>query len=519
METTGSELFDECSFDHPAVVTVAKTLGPLPPTIRYFDEYEEKIKSVNSGDNTWKIAANGRILHLNFEAYKPSMASILKHFTANRLHKNAVTATGYMLSYTATKEWQIPLLILACQGPRVAIEHLRTEFHSSSGTIQDSKYFTAGKALLYFLCEAELAGWDASYANVLRSISSPVVSSKHRTVRDGSAIISFEEEYKIIGYLDDLNAKIIHGSAEEILAFDLRDACILFWNYAHGMRPIQIANRNINHIRIRKQVDGSPVVHLTFRYAKQRSSNKVMEQTRKMKRDWTPMMGEWLKRRALFDPKRDFDRPKSLFGVSPHDIGKIVTEMTVKITGVRRVPYGLRHSAAQRKADAGCSRIELAEFLMHQDINTADTYIEMSPTQAEKINQALGLSPLFQAIDKAIKSRSIDLDDLHQMPADMQVGSAPHGHLIAGIGGCAIGQSFCTKTPALACYECPKFLYLRDLDVHRAARDSVRDIIQEFIAAGRTDRASPAFMQLRRVIETIEAVIEDIEGETEGACV
>src|SRR3546814_11799403 len=94
------------------------------------------------------------------------------------------------------------------------------------------------------------------------------------------------------------------------------------------------------------------------------------------------------------------------------------------------------------------------------------------------------------------------------MPADQQIGAAPHGHLIAGIGGCAIGQSACTKTPALACYDCHKFMYLRDADVHRAARDSVRAIIQEFIEARRTDRTSPAYMQLLRVIETIAALIE-----------
>lgn len=312
MKPTRSELYWKRSGNHSAASILASTLGPLPPTIRYFDEYEEKVKSVDSENNTWKINSNGRSVNLKFAAYHPDIALILKHFTANRLHKNAVTASEYMRIFTATKEWQIPLMIEACQDPRRAIEHLRTEFHSNSGIIPVSRYFGAGKALLYFFCEAELAGWNDSYANILQSIASPVIVSKHRTVRDGSAIISFAEEHKIIGYLDDINAEILHGSAEEIPTFDLRDACILFWNYAHGMRPIQIANRNINHIRLRKQADGNSVVHLTFRYAKQRSGNKVMEQTRKMKRDWTPMMDEWLKRRAIFDPKLDFDRPELL---------------------------------------------------------------------------------------------------------------------------------------------------------------------------------------------------------------
>src|SRR3546814_12856809 len=98
------------------------------------------------------------------------------------------------------------------------------------------------------------------------------------------------------------------------------------------------------------------------------------------------------------------------------------------------------------------------------------------------------------------------------MPADQQIGAAPHGHLNAGIGGCAIGQSACTKTPALACYDCHKFMYLRDADVHRAARDSVRSHIQEFIEARGTDRPSPASMQLPRVIETNPALLVELHN-------
>src|SRR3546814_20380383 len=112
---------------------------------------------------------------------------------------------------------------------------------------------------------------------------------------------------------------------------------------------------------------------------------------------------------------------------------------------------------------------------MHSDIDTADAYIEMSPTQAEKINAALGLSPLFQAIDQALKNRSVDVDALLRMPADQQIGAAPHGHLIAGIGGCAIGQSACTKTPGPACSALQKFIYLWDADVHRAVRSPVHE--------------------------------------------
>jgi hypothetical protein len=54
-------------------------------------------------------------------------------------------------------------------------------------------------------------------------------------------------------------------------------------------------------------------------------------------------------------------------------------------------------------------------------------------------------------------------------------------------------------------------MYLRDAEVHRAARDSVQQIVQEFVASGRTDRVSPAFMQLREVVEIIDAIVEDLD--------
>lgn len=496
------------------LASVLEALGPLPAIVRYFDEYEEKVRSINSGDNEWRIEANGRNDGLRFAGLDDGVSQVLKHFAIHRLHKNAISGSNLTATCISTIEFLLPLLFHACTDASTAISYLRTEFFSAASRVENSKYFVAGKALLYFFCDAKLANWEAAHANILRSISSPIVTSTHRSVRDGSSIMSFAEERAIVAYFDDLNAKILQTEAASIHSIEIRDACILFWSYAHGIRPIQIANRNVSHVRIRTQNDGNPIVHLTFRYAKQRDNAKLVEQTRKMKRDWTPMMAEWLRRREVDDVP--LDRPNSLFGASPHEITRIVALLTESITGVRRVPYDLRHSAAQRKADAGCSRFELAEFLMHHDIDTADAYIEMSPTQAEKINQALGLSPLFQAIDKSLKSRSVNVEELNNLPADQQVGSAPHGHLIAGIGGCSIGQSFCTKTPALACYDCSKFMYLRDPEVHRSARASVQKIIQEFVDTGPTDRVSPAFMQLRNVLETIDAIVEELEPDDDG---
>jgi hypothetical protein len=141
----------------------------------------------------------------------------------------------------------------------------------------------------------------------------------------------------------------------------------------------------------------------------------------------------------------------------------------------------------------GANRLTIAEFLTHEDINTANAYIENSPAQAEIVNQALGQSPVFRKLDAEIKRRSISSAQHAQLEPDKQIMNAPNGHAIVGIGGCAIGQSFCTKTPALACYTCPKFMFLRDdVEVHRNAL-AARHIVREFLEAspaGATRRPS-----------------------------
>src|SRR3546814_20603666 len=67
-----------------------------------------------------------------------------------------------------------------------------------------------------------------------------------------------------------LSTDLVAGQADKIPDELLRDACILVWNFQHAMRPIQIANRNANHVRLRHSKAGEPIVHVTFRYAKQR---------------------------------------------------------------------------------------------------------------------------------------------------------------------------------------------------------------------------------------------------------
>ncbi|PMZ85786.1 site-specific integrase, partial [Pseudomonas sp. FW305-42] len=86
---------------------------------------------------------------------------------------------------------------------------------------------------------------------------------------------------------------------------------------------------------------------------------------------------------------------------------------------------------------------------------------------------------------------------LLRLPADKQIGGVPHGIPIAGIGGCEVGQSLCSKNPVLSCYTCRRFMPLRDTNIHERVLEDLRPVVLDFAASSRSNEQSPAFVQLR----------------------
>ncbi|MDX2387958.1 hypothetical protein GHK29_34040 [Sinorhizobium medicae] len=84
----------------------------------------------------------------------------------------------------------------------------------------------------------------------------------------------------------------------------------------------------------------------------------------------------------------------------------------------------------------------------------ANVYFDKSPAQAQRINEALAISPIYANVAKIAKTKTIDKLTLLGLPPEKQVGAVPHGIPIAGIGGCDLGQNLCMKNPVVACYTC-----------------------------------------------------------------
>ena len=230
--------------DSNSIGNVAKALGDLPKSVRYFDEYAEKIRSIDSRQDIWVIEANGSGVGVDFSTFDESFKVILKHFGLHRLQKNAITGRIHLVTLMATSCAQLELIARASTDPMTGLEFLRAEYSSKVESISNSLYFSTGKAILYFFAELGLAGWSSAHENILRTVRSPIVRSKLRSVRDGSAVLDLSEERRIIDHLDDLSStlrergeaeldvepqQVVLGEAESA------DGCFVFYTAVRSM--------------------------------------------------------------------------------------------------------------------------------------------------------------------------------------------------------------------------------------------------------------------------------------------
>lgn len=491
---------------------LSRRASELPKVIHYFDDYAEIERSVRAGESEWRVRLNGSTAVFRIGSIEGAYRDLLHAVAVVGLPsapKGTRDALGHLFAHTVLLQRTAEA---AVQGPLAGLSFTRCEL----GRLAPHEWgFTAAKTLLRAMARLEWFGWTEDDLHALRQIENPLSSPQKSPVEDGEALLSLSEQRDINEHFEDLAPRIAADRA--CLPWqDLRAAAMLYWNYSNGFRPLQIAKLNTEDVRIRSGSPEHPTPTVVVRvpFVKQRLSRTKRFSMRRMRRTWTPIMTAWMQTRSDPGIARDFDRPRSLFGLPPQVVGREISRCVTEVTGVRRTPYDMRHTAAQRLADVGANRLTIAEFLTHDNINTANAYIENSPAQAEIVNRALGQSPVFRKLDAEMKQRSISGSQHVRLDPDKQVMDAPNGYPIIGIGGCTIGQSFCTKTPALACYTCPKFMFLRDdVDVHRDALAAAQSIVRDFLEAAPTGRNTPAFAQLTQTIEVMQAVIADIEGD------
>lgn len=476
----------------------------LPSVIRYYDDFLDEMFSIrNPADyDIWRISHRGSKESLDFCDFVSELRPLLKHWCFDQIQRLSVG--------TARTRFQrlrcisvSDLLLAFSSSPTTA----RSNWNVVASNNYSSKDMDALKSVLYHFCRFGISGWSQQYEDFLSTLPLPA-SDKYASVRSGDVFLSVEEEAVLVAYFDRMTEGVIR-CPQSITDDRLRDAMILLCAFQFGLRPMQIGMLRLRDVRIWTEAENSvAAVHLTFKMIKQRSSTKALPLPRKVKREWAPLFIEHYARAQLSGMKAT----DHFFGVSSaSETGSIITKVTGMLLPEARSATELRHTAAQRLVDAGANQEELAEFLGHSDIDTGLIYFQTSANQAERVNKALGISPIYQQVTKIAHDRFIDKRELAELKCRQQIGAVPHGIPISGIGACAIGQPSCPSNPVTACYGCFKFMPLNDPEIHKQVLADFRSVVAFFSEASMGDGNSPAYVQLKRTISNVQSIISELE--------
>lgn len=485
----------------PEIKELSIEVPSLPSAVRYVDDFTDTDHHFSDLNlHVWPLFINGSIGQIKFQRYSSDsgLQNLIKAFAADLIVRSAPATTRICVNGVALFELGeiVALIETEPNNARALWDLLRAKSYPIHG-------FKGLKALLKFAAERGIGAWTPLYLPFISS-SLPLPSAdKYAAVRSGDVFIAIEDEALLVRWIYE-KATI----ACSLTIQDLMDAALVICSYQFAMRPKQIGLLRRRDCRVLTSAYGDVSVHLTFRMIKQRTAASARTPLiRKIKREWAPIFSEIYAR----------DKAKSgddyLFG---HDKSATVSarlnKLLSQITGSHWSATDLRHSGAMRQVDAGASAEDLAEFMGHSSLESGLVYYDTSATQAERVNQALGISETYQNIAKLGANRFISNDELSKLKGEQQIAGVPHGIAIAGIGACQTGQPSCPYNPITACYGCPKFMPVRDISIHRQVLGDFRGVVMFFQDSSRGETESPAYLQLKRTISEINSVISELEN-------
>ncbi|WP_274629034.1 tyrosine-type recombinase/integrase [Arvimicrobium flavum] len=492
------------------ITRLTAKLPPLPPVVRYFDDFTNETQSLRNlaESDAISLFLDGLHFPIDLARYQPA-DSVIKHVIVDWLQRldptTVVIKTGSLLRYVA-RHGIASLVHLITSSPFDARAHWNT--YVLADVTADESY--ALRAALHSLCRLNIGHWMPPAASIIRGLTSPKVD-KYRVVRAGDCFLPLDQQAMIVNHIDSMCAALA-ADRDTLDDSELRDVCMLVMSYQYAFRPGQIARVELADVRL----FSTGAVHVAVSLIKQQDSSKRIRVTRRIKREWGPLFNEMVKRResGSIQPEEGVP-PRLLFGLNPKGVSNAIMELTEELTGDAWTPTDLRHTAAQRLADGGISHAGLTEFMGQTSDRIANVYFDKSPAQAQRINEALAISPIYSNVAKIAKTKTIDKAMLLGLPSDQQIGAVPHGVPIAGIGGCGLGQSLCMKNPVLACYTCSNFMPLGEPEIHEEVLESLRPVVVEFASASRNNQQSPAYAQLKGTLDAVRRVVEELKSDRE----
>lgn len=367
-------------------------------------------------------------------------------------------------------------------------------------TISSRSQGAAYKAILRFYASRGFGDWRRTDDVVIRTWPN-IRQDKYKAIRSTETFIPAEDQARIVAHLD-----LCASKSETLTHNELIDAALIAVHWQQGLRPIQASLMRVQDCRFY----GDDHCRIRYHWAKQRN-NRTRETIRRMRPEWSPIF-----QRLCKASTEKFGNDAALFTCSPSQISGRLRSSLKRVCSTSWSANNLRHSAAQRHADAGRTQEEIAAFLCHSDPRSSLFYIKNAASEGERINKALGLSPTYSKIHIIAKIKTIDTRSLFVRPEQEQIGAVVHGIPIAGIGSCNAGQPSCALNPVLSCYTCPKFLPVHDKSIHKNVASSLRAVVNKFYVASRSEAGNPTFAQLKATIESAEQIALSIESELEN---
>jgi integrase len=486
-----------------AVTKLVNQLPGLPTNIRYLDVFYKKVITIKDFNIATECTfnVNGSIETLKFRRFHRNVRPIIKHLIVEWISRGLSPATISLYTTALYKVEYDEFCLIINAGPlniQMIWSNLLTNESLANNTLN------ALKGMLFFLAKHELCGWSNSYNEFISKNLVLHFTDKFASIKKGDVFLNSQEEAKIVEYLDNISLHL----ADDFKI--IRNAGLVLCAYQFGMRPVQIASLTMRDIRVWDNLsDGINTVHLTFKTVKQRSKSSSHILLRKIKTEWSPIFTE-LNKFNLIDELSGDDRIFRLN--SAHEVSNVIIDEVGLIIGRKSSATDLRHTAAQRMVDGGASQEELAEFMGHTDITTGLVYFQTSVNQAERVNKALGISPIYQQVVKIAHDKFISKEELNELKGAYQIAGVPHGIPIAGIGGCSSGQPACPFNPVTSCYGCRKFMPIHDVNVHEQVLDDMRSIVGFFNTESKGDQSSPTYLQLQNTINGVQEIIIEIRG-------
>jgi len=484
-------------------------LPELPPSIRYYDDFEDKPRSISKvrQADVFELHINGRTFRLDFGRYPVAYGALQKHLLVFLLGEDLHISTCFNVLSAAMHLDANDVERVVVAGP-TGIATVWMALRARQLVVHTYRFV---KAVLRILCRHRLYGWSELYLTyVSTALPGPAVDAYAR-VRSGDVFLTADEEAAIVSYLDDTSSFVKENGWSSLAYEDLCDASMVLCSYQFAMRPIQIAMLTRRDIRIWKTgPDADLAVHITFLMAKQRGDLRKRPMVRRVKQEWAVL---FISLMAHVDERRSGAGDRIFGVISNHEAGTRIARRVECLIGEDACAMDLRHTAAQRLVDAGASHEELADFMGHSDVRTGLVYFATSASHAERVNRALGVSDIYRRVAKIAHDRFISPEELALLKGEQQIAGVPHGIPIAGIGGCTSGQPACPYNPVMSCYGCAKFMPSHDKAIHENVLASMRDVVVFFETSSRGDTHSPTYLQLQRTISGIQAVLDELEDE------